>query len=84
MDRHQKEQDNEAACERKKIQIEKGHELVKMQLESDLKNPDATATNAPVVPVAMCKKRKPVTSANVPMVSLEIYKKSNTTTPLTE
>ena len=66
-----------------KLEIEKAHELAKMQLESDLKNRDATATNAPVVPLAMCRKRKPVTPANAPMVPLAIYKKSNTTTPLT-
>ena len=66
-----------------KLEIEKAHELAKMQLESDLKNRNATATNAPVVPVAMCRKRKPATQANAPMVPLAIYKRSNTTTPLT-
>jgi hypothetical protein len=81
--RTQKDLDKEAERQRKRMVIEKAHELALMDKQWDLQNRDATATNAPSVPVAVCKKRKPVTPAIPPMVPLAVYKRSNTTTPLT-
>lgn len=86
------------AYEIDKLQKELAHELSKMDKQLALKNQDATAasklnqkeapapakTNAPSVPAAKRKKSKPATAANARMVPLAIYKKSNTTTPLTQ
>jgi hypothetical protein len=54
-----------------------------MLLQFELKQRQ-TATNAPVVPVAMLKKSKSVTPANAPIVPLAIYNRSNKTKALTE
>ena len=53
-------------------------------LHFELEQKKKAAGNAPVVPVAMLKKSKPVAQANAPMVPLAIFNKSNTTKPLTE
>ena len=57
-------------------------ETALLQFELDQKK--KAAGNAPVVPVAMLKKSKPVEQANAPMVPLAIYNRSNKTKPLTE
>ena len=84
--RTQKDLDKEAERERKKMQIEKAHELAMMEKQWDLQNRDPTdaagaSTNAPAVPVAKRRKSKSATPVNAPMVPLAIYKKN---TPLTE
>ena len=53
-------------------------------LHFELEQKKKAAGNAPVVPVAMLKKSKPVAQANAPMVPLAIYNRSNKTKPLTE
>ena len=81
--RAQKDLDKQAARERQKLQIEKAHELAMMEKQWDLQNRDATAMNAPPMPAAKRRKSKPATESNARMVPLAIYKRSNTTTPLT-
>ena len=53
-------------------------------LHFELEQKKKAAGNAPVVPVAMLKKSKPVAQANAPRVPLASFNKSNTTKPLTE
>ena len=73
----------EADAEKTKADAEKTKsETALLQFELDQKK--KAAGNAPVVPVAMLKKSKPVAQANAPMVPLAIYNRSNKTKPLTE